>query len=110
MRPLTHADKVAAFKAATTAFLRDHGHRFTSGMTDVEIEEALRHSLGAFAGRCGPDALHITWQGSGLKIWASWHIHNHVQEPPLFTGRLTVAMARDTYRIRDAESPQGELF
>jgi len=79
-RTLTYADKVAAFRAATGAFARRFGDRFAAGMTDAELEDALRDSLGIFGARGGPGQLHLTWRGAGLKIWASGRVHNYVRE------------------------------
>lgn len=110
MRPLSQADKVAAFKAATRSFKRDHHELFESGMTDRELTEALGASLGIFSGGCGPGTMHLTFQGAGLKIWASWHIHNHVEEQPLWSGRQTVATARLLYGISDPSVAQLSLF
>lgn len=109
-RPLTQDDKVAAFRAATGVFVRKHADRIAAGMTDEELEAALRDALGSFAGRGGPGQMHLTWQGAGLKIWASWHIHNHVREAPIFAGRQTIAMAREIYGVPDSGNPQLPLF
>lgn len=109
-RTLTYADKVAAFQAATSAFARRFANRFAAGMTDAELGDALRDSLGIFGGRGGPGQVHLTWQGAGLKIWASWRIHNHVQEAPIFAGKATIAMAREVYGIPDYGNPQLPLF
>lgn len=107
---MIHADKVAAFQAATGAFARRFANRFAAGMTDVELTDALRDSLGIFGGRGGPAQMHLTWQGVGLKIWASWRVHNHVQERPIFEGAGTVAMAREVYGISNPENSQLSLI
>ncbi|NOX73861.1 MAG: hypothetical protein GXP03_09655, partial [Alphaproteobacteria bacterium] len=66
-------------------------------MSDDDLAQALQTTLGIFGGSGGPNQLSITYQGSGLKIWASWHVHNHVAEKPLFAGKATIAMARLVY-------------
>lgn len=109
-RPLSQADKVAAFRAATIGFEHHFGNRFAVGMTDQELAAALEMSLGIFGGSGGPGRMNITFQGAGLKVWASWHIHNHVQEKPLFSGTATIAMARDVYGIPDPANCQLSLF
>ena len=110
MRPLTQADRVAAFQAATRGFVRRLGARFESGMSDADLADALKDALGIFAGRCAPEQLHLTWQGAGLKIWASWHVHNHVREKPVFSGAETIAMAREVYGIPDPNNRQLPLL
>ncbi len=108
--PLTQDEKVAAFRAATSVFVRKYAERFAAGMTDATLEAALRDSLGIFGGRGGPGQLHVTWRGAGLKIWVSWHVHNHVQEKPIFEGARTLAIAREVYGICDPENSQLSLF
>ena len=66
--------------------------------------------LWAFWWSGGLDQLCITYRGSGLKIWASWHVHNHVAEKPLFADKATIAMAREIYGIADPEDGQMRLF
>jgi hypothetical protein len=109
-RLLTKADKVAAFRVATAGFARRIEERGLIPMDDLALEATLHNALGSFAGRCGPDQMHITWQGAGLKIWASWHIHNHVTERPIFAGQATVAMSREIYGIPDPAQTQLSLF
>ncbi|MCP5380314.1 MAG: hypothetical protein H6920_09840 [Sphingomonadaceae bacterium] len=107
---LSETDKVAAFKVATASFARKLGEGDPAPMTDDQIAAALRDTMGIFAGCAAPGRLHITWQGAGLKIWASWHIHNHVIEDPIIQGAATVAMARTHYRIPDPANRQMSLF
>ncbi len=54
--------------------------------------------------------LSITNQGSGLKIWASWQVYNHVVEKPLFAGKATIAMAHEICGITNPEDGQLRLF
>lgn len=110
MRPVTPKDKVAAFKAVTPRFYYDNQHRFEEGMSDAEIELALKDQFGDFGSRGGPGQLHITQQAAGLKIWISWHIHNHVREEPVLAGTGTIAMAREVYGINNSDDGQMVLF
>lgn len=72
-----------------------------TGLTDEQLAQALAKEIGIFAGSGGPGELSITYQGAGLKIWASCEIINHVTEPPEFEGCSTIAMAREVYGILD---------
>ena len=107
---LIEDDKVAAFRVATASFARSIDLDAPAPMTDAQLAAALQNALGIFSGRAAPGQMHLTWQGAGLKIWASWHIHNHVVEAPLFAGAATVAMARAYYRIPDPANRQMSLF
>ena len=108
--PLTPDEKVAAFKVATRSLLHWHGHEIATGVTDERLEELLRRALGIFGGSGGPDRLSVTYQGSGLKIWAGRTAVNHVTEKPLFQGRVTVRMAREVYAIPDPSDDQMKLL
>ena len=110
MRSVTPKDKVAAFTAVTPRFYRDNQHRFEEGMSDVEIEHALKDQFGDFGSRGGPGQLHITYQGAGLKLWVSWHIHNYVREEPALVGAVTIAMAREIYGITNSDDRQMDFF
>lgn len=111
--PLTEADRHEGFIRATGGF-SCAGERWTErtarGMTDAELAEALAFELGIFGGSCGPGALHLTFQGAGLKIWISWEIHNHITTKPAFEGKSTIAMARLIYGIKDPADRQLALF
>lgn len=110
MRSVTPKDKVAALKAVTPRFYRENQHRFEDGMSDMEIEHALKDQFGDFGSRGGPGQLHITQQAACLKIWISWHIHNHVREEPALVGTGTIAMAREVYGIVNYDDGQMALF
>ncbi len=109
-RSLTPEDKVEVFKIATPGLLHHFCAQFKAGMTDNELWAALEVTLGLFGGSGGPDRLSVSYKGSGLRIWGAWHIVNQVIEPPLFSGRATVAMARTVYNIADPEDNQLALF
>ncbi|WP_162814890.1 hypothetical protein [Erythrobacter aureus] len=79
-------------------------------MSDDELSEALKKSLGIFGGSGGPGRIHVTRQGSGLKIWASHEIHNHVTAKPIFEGKATIEMARYIYNIGNPADMQLPLL
>ena len=108
--PLTNLEKVEVFKLATRSFPRRNAEAIKRGMTDTELENALKINLGIFGGSGGPDCLSVTYQGAGLKIWGGWQTVNHVTEKPLNSGRHTVAVAREVYGISDPSEKQGNLF
>lgn len=108
--PLTHAEREAAFRTATRCLIAWHGEELKQGVTDDRLRELLVRALGIFGGSCGPDRLHVTYQGSGLKIWASRKIHNHVTMTPTFQGELVVKMAREIYGITDPNEDQLSMF
>ena len=62
--------------------------RAASGcLTDEQLAEALKYELGIFGGSSATDnGPALTYQGNGLKIWASWEITNHVTTKPTFQG------------------------
>src|SRR5690606_30053340 len=73
-RPVTEAEKREGFMRATGGFSRSHerwAERAARGLTDAELAKALAFEIGIFGGSCGPGTLHLTYQGSGLKIWIS---------------------------------------
>lgn len=80
--------------------------RIASGLTDEELEQALKYELGIAGGQCGPDTLSIDYQRSGFKIWASWGITNTYSDAPVLEGRKTIAMTRKIYAIRDPADQQ----
>ena len=108
--PLSADDREIAFLTATSALPKWYSDQLDKGMSDTELALALTHVLGIFGGCCGPGQLCIAFQGAGLKIWAGWHIVNHVTETPIFEGKQTILMARDMYRIADPDEKQLSLF
>ncbi|WP_305971047.1 MULTISPECIES: hypothetical protein [unclassified Mameliella] len=109
-RPLSQADKEEAFRIATKALTCWYADDIAAGMTDEDLEAALVRVLGIWGGSCGPGRLDVVFQGAGLKIWAGWHIVNHVTEAPLFKGNATIAMARHVYGIANPNDRQMSLF
>lgn len=101
--PLTNADRLEIFRIATGSLVHCHGEKLKSGMTDAELEAALANTLGIFGGSAGPGKPSVSFAGAGLRIWGGWDGVNHVVEKPLFAGRQTIAMARQTYAIPDPD-------
>lgn len=114
MKALTVEEKRYAFLKATGGCHAAGRERWAeharTGMTDEELTASLSRALGIFGGSGGPNCFHIVHQGSGLKIWASREVTNHVTTPPLFAGAATVAMAREVYGIADPTDNQMCLF
>lgn len=103
-RILTDSDKREGFSLATQGFSGGYARwadRAARGLTDSELTDALIFEMGIFGGSGGPDCLSLTYQGAGLKIWISWDVHNHVTMKPTFEGKVTLAMTRLVYGIKD---------
>ena len=109
-RAFTEADKTEVFRIATRRLASVCGDRLTRGMTDAELEQALKLVLGAFGGCGGPNTYSVTYAAAGLRIWGGWHVVNHVQEKPLFAGQTTIAKAREVYGVPDPDNDQFSLF
>lgn len=109
-KPLTQADKELIFKQATSGLVHWHGNQFEKGMTDEELENALKNTLGIFGGSGGPGRLCVSFTGADLRIWGAWHTVNHVKEKPLLSGKVTIAMARQVYGIKNPNDKQMDLF
>ncbi len=108
--PLSRAEAEGVFRRVTRPLPKRYAKQIETGMTDAEFEAALKATLGIFGGSGGPNAPWITYQGSGLKIWASWGSHNHVTLKPIFWGTTTIKMARELYKIAEPEDRQLGLF
>lgn len=112
-RPLTEVDKREGLIRATGGFSgakQRWAERAASGLTDEALAEALTFELGILGGSSGPDRLSLTFQGSGLKIWISWEVHNHMSMKPTFESKSTTAMARLVYGIKDPSDRQLTLL
>jgi hypothetical protein len=109
--PLTAEEKLWAFRKATNSMEgagKRWSERVVKGLTDEQLEEAIAYELGAF-GSHGGDPVGVTYQGSGLKIWADRCLGCRRNEP-ILQGKETVRLARDVYGIRDPNDKQGRLF
>lgn len=113
-KDLTEEDKREAFLRATRGFSGSNGRweqRAKTGMTDEELAEALKTEIGIYGGSCGPNKMAVCFQGSGLKIWASWRGYpNTFDDKPIFSGAVTVRMAREVYGIENPEDGQMRLL
>lgn len=109
-RPLSEADKEMIFRKATAGLARKYAEAIENGMSDTELEAALKSVLGIFGGSGGPDQPSIAYAGSGLRIWGGWSTVNTVSDKPLFSGKQTLAMARQVYGIADPDDDQMRLF
>lgn len=109
-KPLTAIEKTDAFRRATSGFARCYAEQLAGGMTDADLARALKDYLGIFGGSGGPNQIDISFQGAGLKIWASHKVHNHVLEKPILQGQATVDMARHIYKISDPTDMQLSLI
>ena len=78
-------------------------------MTDEKLAEALKYEIGIFGGQGGPAMLGISYQGSGLRIWADRGIGS-LRRKPILAGAATVAMARMVYGIRNPDDKQMSLL
>ncbi|PCJ97312.1 MAG: hypothetical protein COA45_10275 [Zetaproteobacteria bacterium] len=114
MKDLTKYDKKNAFIAAVTSFQNADirwQERNRSGLTDNQLEEALRYELG-IAGGCTANNNRpaVSYQGSGLKIWVSWDYPNPCIDAPIFERNSTMKMARAVYKISNPDDTQLSLF
>ena len=109
-KPLTGKEREQAFRIATRSLAHWYEKEIASGMSDLELEAALIRSLGIMGGCGGPGRMSIEFRGSGLRIWAARGSLNSFQQKPIFSGKATVAMARELYRIPDPTNPQMQLF
>ncbi len=114
MKELTSNDRKSAFISAVTSFANARTRwetRSKSGLTDGELSAAIRYELG-IAGGSSQSMGHpsVAYQGSGLKIWASWGFPNSCLDKPILEGRATMVMARDVFLIKDPDVNQLSLF
>lgn len=109
-RPLTETEKLDAFRTATRSITRWYAAEIARGMTDDDLKAALERVLGIWGGSAGPGELDVSFQGSGLRIWATWTIQTHHGTRPLFAGQATIATAREVYGIGNPADRQMRLF
>jgi hypothetical protein len=110
--PLKHEEIDFGFRRATTGFSGGRerwAERAKNGLTDEQLAEVLKRETGIFGGQCGPNALGIAYQGSGLKIWIDRGIGS-MRRKPVLQGAATVKMARVVYGIRDPDDKQMSLL
>ena len=107
-KPLTEEDKKAAFLRTVHNMSGSHvrwRQRAKTGLTDCELEEALRYEFGiAGGGSCGIDGLFLDYQRSGLKIWAAYYYSSVFKHTPIFQGAKTIEAARVYLGITDPNS------
>ncbi len=109
-RTLSQADKEQIFRRATAGLAMNYAAQISAGMTDDELEAALRTVLGIFGGSGGPNEPWVEFAGAGLRIWGGWHHCVQARKQLLFAGQATIAMAREVYRIGNPSNLQLELF
>ena len=109
-RSFTAEDRLTAFRRATSCLLARYPEQVAKGMTDAALAEALERVLGIEGGSCGPDMPYESHKGAGLQIWAGWTYQNPFKHKPLWSGRATVAMAREVYHIPNPDDHQLALF
>jgi hypothetical protein len=110
--PLRPEEIEFAFRRATAGFAGGKerwAKRAAKGLSDEELVEALKYELGIFGGQGGPGMLGISYQGSGLRIWADRGIGS-LRRRPILAGAATVAMARTVYGIKDPNDKQMSLL
>jgi len=109
--PLTDEEKLWAFQKATNSMegaKKRWADRVAKGLTDEQLEEAIAYELGTF-GSHGGGAVGVTYQASGLRIWADRCLGSR-SNPPILQGHDTVSFARRVYGIDDPNDKQGRLF
>jgi hypothetical protein len=110
-RPLTEADKIAAFKACTGALPKWYANEIAAGMTDAQLAKALEQAIGILGGSSAQRGRPaVAYKGAGLKIWAGWDWPDMHRQKPLFAGAATIALARQVYHIPDPDDEQMSLF
>ena len=110
---LTKEERRAGFLKATRSMsgaAKRWKQRAASGLSDADLVDALTFELGIFGGCSGPGQLSLSYQGAGLKIWISHDVINHREVKPTFSGKATIAMAREVYGIHDPGDSQLTLF
>lgn len=114
MRTLTDEDKKKAFIAAVTSYQNADirwQERAQSGLTDEQLFEAVHYELGIAGGSSQTEKRpSISYQGAGLKIWASWGFLNPHNDQPIFEGSATLRIAREVYQITNPDDDQLSLF
>jgi hypothetical protein len=110
---LTDEDRKEAFLRAVTHTQGAKSRwqeRTETGLTDTDLEKALRYELGIAGGSGCSVSVKVEYEGAGLKIWASWQGVNPCIDAPIFEGRQAMAMARQVFGIADPDDKQMSLF
>lgn len=110
MRSLTSQDREQAFIRVTRLFPERYAEQIAAGMSDCELQSALKDYLGIAGGSGARDTLCVAYQGAGLKIWAGWSFPNSALDEPVFASDSTIKMARQVYNIADPDNDQLALF
>jgi len=89
-------EKLWAFLKVTGGLER-WKERARTGLTDAQLEEALREKLGICGGSGGPCEPSISFQGAGLKICRSWDGTDLNKKPSAVPARVSarVLMTRN---------------
>lgn len=108
---LTEEEKAFALRIATNSMQGSRerwAERIATGLTDQQLARALEYELGSFGSR-DRQGIGVTFQGSGLRIWADRCMGNR-SRPPILEGQRTVSFARRIYGISDPDDRQLVLF
>lgn len=95
-RPLTRSEREWVFRRATQGFEGSAARWAPHTKTDLTV----------LGGSGGPGEISIAFPGAGLKIWGGWETPITVTDAPLFEGAATIAMARETYGVRNPDDRQ----
>lgn len=79
IRPLSEADKEMILRKATASLPLKHAVAIESGMSDADLESALKSILGILRGSGGRGQPSIAYSGTGLRIWGGWNQVNSVR-------------------------------
>ena len=114
-REVTRDDALQVFVSVTSGAHEDGIARWkvraANGMTDDELEVALKWEIGIEGGWCGPSRISAWYKSSGLRMWASWNtVSPDTHTKPIFEGKSTMAMARLHYGVKDPTDKQEDLF
>ncbi|WP_024772930.1 hypothetical protein [Aquimarina macrocephali] len=74
MRILTENDKITVLKRVLEGSSKrqeEWENYAQKGLSDTELEQFIKQILGIAGGSGCRDSIHVSYQGSGLKIWAS---------------------------------------
>lgn len=112
-RILSQADIIEALRRATTSYEGAEERwrtRARKGLSDAELEDALKYEIGIAGGSSGRNMLCVEHQRSGLKIWAGWEGTNSYSNRPVVEGKRTMQLTREVYGIADPTDEQLALF